>query len=82
MIEQTGGAFELLGEPIDTGALVGMAVAKDNVQLAEALRAAAQEVIDSGEYHKVLERWGVPHIAIDTVVVNVDHGAANSDEQQ
>ena len=41
------------------GAMLGIAVAKDNPQLAEALKAAVQKLMDEGAYKSILTKWGL-----------------------
>ncbi|WP_030421016.1 ABC transporter substrate-binding protein [Streptomyces sp. SCSIO 75703] len=65
-----GGAyFEIVGEQVEAGPY-GIAVAKDNTQLRDALLAAVQAVIDSGEYQKIVEKWGVEDGAITEAKIN------------
>src|SRR5690625_7731406 len=46
-----------IGE-IEESALNGIVVAKDQPELAEAIRAAVQHLIDSGHMERVLAAWG------------------------
>lgn len=57
VITQSGGDFELSGSW--GGSMLGIAVAKDNPQLAEALKAAVQKLMDEGEYKSILTKWGL-----------------------
>jgi polar amino acid transport system substrate-binding protein len=68
-VEQTQGQLELVGEIYDA-APYGYVVAKDQTQLADALSAAVQAVIDDGTYTTVLTDWGVEGGAITSSAVN------------
>jgi polar amino acid transport system substrate-binding protein len=68
-VEQTQGQLELAGEIYDS-APYGFVVAKAQTELAEALRAAVQAVIDDGTYTTVLTDWGVEGGAITDPAVN------------
>ncbi|MEV7288802.1 ABC transporter substrate-binding protein [Streptomyces sp. NPDC093252] len=70
-VQTSGGGndFELVGEQVEA-APYGIAVAKDNTQLRDALQAALDAVIADGEYQKILEKWGVTDGAVTEAVVN------------
>ncbi|MEU9334341.1 ABC transporter substrate-binding protein [Streptomyces sp. NPDC048290] len=70
-VQTSGGGndFELVGEQVDA-APYGIAVAKDDAQLRDALKAALDAVIANGEYQKILEKWGVTAGAVTEAVVN------------
>ncbi|AGZ41837.1 ABC transporter substrate-binding protein [Actinoplanes friuliensis] len=55
--------------------LFGIAVAKDNPELRDALRDALDQLIRSGTYTELLERWGLASGAVTTSSVN--SGAEN-----
>lgn len=57
VIKQSGGEFELSGSY--GGAVLGIAVAKDNQQLAQALKGAVQKLMDEGAYKSILTTWGL-----------------------
>lgn len=48
----------------------GIAIDKENTELVELIRAALQELIDSGAYADILDAWGVGQMAVDSAVVN------------
>ncbi|RGC65883.1 Glutamine-binding periplasmic protein precursor [Micromonospora sp. MW-13] len=49
----------------------GMGFAKDNAQLRDAVQAAMNEVIKSGKYTAILQRWGAPaDFAIQEATIN------------
>ncbi|NEG69479.1 ABC transporter substrate-binding protein [Bifidobacterium choloepi] len=68
-IEQSDGALEELGD-IQDSALEGIAIAKDDEQLAKAIQAAMQQLMDDGTYTKILEAWGVESGAVKTAELN------------
>ncbi|MEU9606205.1 ABC transporter substrate-binding protein [Streptomyces sp. NPDC048057] len=64
-----GKAFEVVGDQIDAGPF-GIAVAKDNTGLRDALKEAVDAIIADGSYQKVLEKWGAASGAIDKAAIN------------
>ncbi|MFB8773401.1 ABC transporter substrate-binding protein [Streptomyces broussonetiae] len=64
-----GNDFQLVGEQVEA-APYGIAVAKDQAELRDAIKAALDAIIENGEYTKVLEKWGVTEGAVDEAVVN------------
>ena len=50
--------------------LYGIAVAKDEGRLREALQATLERVVSTGEYHRILKAWGVADGAVGAVTVN------------
>lgn len=57
-------ALRPLGEPYDE-ADAGLAVAKDATELADALQAAVQSLIDDGSYMSALDGWNSDSVAIE-----------------
>lgn len=49
----------------------GIAVARDNAKLQQALLSGLTAVIDSGEYKKILDDWNVGDVAIDKPGINL-----------
>lgn len=68
-VEQTDGELELAGEIYDA-APYGYVVAQEQTELAEALSAAVQAVIDDGTYESALQQWGVEGGAISQSAAN------------
>ena len=68
-IARSRGTLEGIGE-IEESALNGIVVAKDQPELAEALRAAVQHLIDSGHMERILAAWGNEAGMIPTAEVN------------
>ncbi|MDX3236416.1 ABC transporter substrate-binding protein [Streptomyces sp. ME03-5709C] len=64
-----GNDFELAGEQVEAGPY-GIAVAKGNTELRDALQAALTAVIKDGSYTKVLEKWGVTDGAVTEAKIN------------
>lgn len=69
-IKVTNGGVEQGGQTTDV-APYGMALAKHDGQFAQAVQGAIQKLIDSGDYRKILDNWGVTAGAIDKATINV-----------
>ncbi len=65
----SGNDFEVVGQQIDP-APYGIAVAKDQAPLRDAVRTALAAVIADGTYGRILEKWGVTQGAVRTAEVN------------
>jgi len=72
-IEQTGGQIEQLGDVFDS-ASQGIVVAKDATDLAAAIQAALQSLMDSGQLVEVLDGWGSGDAALETAEINPSVG--------
>ncbi|MCW5250539.1 ABC transporter substrate-binding protein [Streptomyces sp. SHP 1-2] len=70
-VKNSGGGeyFEIVGDQVEAGPY-GIAVAKGNDELRDALQAAVQAVIDNGEYQKIIEKWGVADGAVTKSTIN------------
>jgi len=70
-VKTSGGGkdFQIVGEQVEA-APYGIAVAKSNTQLRDALRAALNAIIANGEYEKVLEKWSAQDGAVKSSVIN------------
>ena len=55
--------------------LYGIAIAKNNTQLRDALHEALDELLRTGVYHELLSRWGLTTGALQTTSVNGAGGA-------
>jgi polar amino acid transport system substrate-binding protein len=64
-----GNDFELVGEQVEA-APYGIAVAKGNTELRDALRQALAFIIANGEYDKIIAKWGVQDGAVLKAIVN------------
>ncbi|MFJ9820936.1 ABC transporter substrate-binding protein [Streptomyces sp. NPDC101151] len=64
-----GKDFEVVGEQIEAGPY-GIAVSKDSTQLRDAIQAAMNAIIKSGEYQKILEKWNVTQGAVTEAKIN------------
>jgi len=70
-VKTSGGGkdFQLVGEQVEA-APYGIAVAKNDAQLRDALKAALDAIIANGEYGKILDKWGVAEGAVEEAVIN------------
>ncbi|MCW7942196.1 atrA protein [Streptomyces hygroscopicus] len=70
-VKTSGGGkdFQLVGEQVQA-APYGIAVAKSNTQLRDALQAALNAIIKSGEYDKIVKKWGVDAGAVTAASIN------------
>lgn len=70
-VKTSGGGkyFEIVGDQVEAGPY-GIALAKDNTELRDALQAAVQAIIDNGEYEKIIKKWGVEDGAITEAKIN------------
>ncbi|MFB7268518.1 ABC transporter substrate-binding protein [Streptomyces nojiriensis] len=64
-----GNAFEIVGNQIEASPF-GIAVAKDNPELRDALKAALSAIIADGSYQQALDKWGAGTGAVATANVN------------
>ncbi|GFH37616.1 ABC transporter substrate-binding protein [Streptomyces pacificus] len=64
-----GNDFQLVGEQVEA-APYGIAVAKDNTELRDALQAALDAIIKNGEYEKIIAKWGVQAGAVTEAKIN------------
>lgn len=68
-IARSRGTLEAIGD-IEESALNGIVVAKDQPELAEALRAAVQYLIDAGHMYDIFSAWGNESGLIEQAEVN------------
>ncbi|MFD4946322.1 ABC transporter substrate-binding protein [Streptomyces sp. NPDC058239] len=70
-VKTSGGGkdFQLVGEQVEA-APYGIAVAKGNDQLTKAVQAALDAIIKSGEYGKIISKWGVEAGAVTEAKLN------------
>ncbi|MGP5051632.1 ABC transporter substrate-binding protein [Brachybacterium alimentarium] len=68
-VDRSRGTLEEVGD-IEDAALNGLVVAKDQTELAEAIRAAVQHLIDSGALREILAAWGNENGMIETSEVD------------
>ena len=64
-----GGQIEQLGD-IFADSLHGIAIAKDDTALAQAVQAAVQKLIDDSDYTTILDTWGNASGAVTTAELN------------
>ncbi|MDC2958480.1 ABC transporter substrate-binding protein [Streptomyces gilvifuscus] len=70
-VKTSGGGkdFQVVGAQVEA-APYGIAVSKENTQLRDALQAAMNAIIKSGEYQKILDKWGAEDGAVKESVIN------------
>ncbi|MEV7689149.1 ABC transporter substrate-binding protein [Streptomyces bungoensis] len=70
-VKTSGGGkdFQIVGDQVEA-APYGIAVAKNATQLRDALQAAMNAIIKSGEYQKILQKWGAQDGAVKESVIN------------
>ncbi|MFI8351052.1 ABC transporter substrate-binding protein [Streptomyces sp. NPDC085596] len=70
-VKTSGGGkdFEVVGDQVEA-APYGIAVAKKDTQLRDALKAALNAIIKNGEYAKILKTWGAQDGAVKEAVIN------------
>jgi polar amino acid transport system substrate-binding protein len=71
MYAKETGKYAVLAEQYDAGPW-GIAVAKRNTALRDAVAKALQELIDSGEYRAILDKYGTGANAVSKVTVNTE----------
>ncbi|MFD3379250.1 MULTISPECIES: ABC transporter substrate-binding protein [unclassified Streptomyces] len=64
-----GNDFEVVGEQVEA-APYGIAIAKSNTELRDALQAALDAIIKNGEYDKIIAKWGVEAGAVKEAAIN------------
>ncbi|MGW5331552.1 ABC transporter substrate-binding protein [Streptomyces bauhiniae] len=70
-VKTSGGGkdFEVVGDQVEA-APYGIAVAKKDTELRDALKAALNAIIKNGEYTKILQKWGAQDGAVKEAAVN------------
>lgn len=70
-VKTSGGGkdFQIVGEQVEA-APYGIAVSKDNTRLRDALKEALDAIIKSGDYDKIIAKWGVEAGAVKEAKVN------------
>ncbi|PSM38401.1 atrA protein [Streptomyces dioscori] len=70
-VKTSGGGkdFQLVGEQVEA-APYGIAVAKSNTEVRDAVKAALDAIIANGEYKKIIEKWGVEAGAVEAAAIN------------
>lgn len=64
-----GNDFQIVGEQVEA-APYGIAVAKGNDQLRDAIQKALEAIIKNGEYKKIVDKWGVAAGAVTEAKIN------------
>jgi polar amino acid transport system substrate-binding protein len=68
-VTQTGGQIETIGD-IFADSLHGIAIAKDDTALTQAVQAAVQKLMDDSDYTAILDAWGNTSGAVTTAELN------------
>ncbi|MEV6125460.1 ABC transporter substrate-binding protein [Streptomyces violaceusniger] len=70
-VKTSGGGkdFELVGDQVEA-APYGIAIAKKNTQLRDAIKQALALIIANGDYDKIIAKWGVKEGAVTKAIVN------------
>ncbi|MET8299423.1 transporter substrate-binding domain-containing protein, partial [Streptomyces sp. NPDC005180] len=70
-VKTSGGGkdFQIVGEQVEA-APYGIAVAKTNTQLRDAIQAALDAIIKNGEYEKIIAKWGVQAGSVTEAKIN------------
>jgi polar amino acid transport system substrate-binding protein len=69
MLAKESGKYDVLEAQYDSGPW-GIAIDKKDSQLRDAVHKALQELIDGGEYAKLLDKWGVKGSAVEAATIN------------
>jgi len=69
MFAEETGKYDVLDEQYAAGPW-GIAIDKKDSDLRDAVQKALQEMIDSGEYAEILEKWGVTGSAVEEATIN------------
>ena len=67
-VERSDGVLEMVGEMFDA-APYGFAVPKGS-PLADAMAAAMQHLIDTGDYERILKQWNIDTGLLDQALIN------------
>jgi len=62
--------YVMIGDPIINDEIYGMAFKKDNPGLRDKVASILDELIADGTYGSLLEKWGLPHNAVEKAVIN------------
>jgi polar amino acid transport system substrate-binding protein len=68
-ISQNPDKVEAFGSSTNV-APIGLALSKEDIRLAVAVQEAVQYLIDSGNYKKILEKWGLHGIGVEFAKIN------------
>jgi polar amino acid transport system substrate-binding protein len=68
--EASEGSLEALSEPLVLPSYYGILVRKEDSQLRDVLADGLQNIVESGEYQEIIERWGLQELELDSIIVN------------
>jgi polar amino acid transport system substrate-binding protein len=69
MMAEENGKYDVLDEQYEAGPW-GIAIDKKDAELRDAVHRALQELIDSGDYQAILDKWGVGGSAVEQATIN------------
>lgn len=73
MVQNSAGDLTIVpGAVPGTKALTGIVIAKDNDELAAAIQAATQTLVDSGWHQKLLDKYGIGENALKEITIGKD----------
>jgi polar amino acid transport system substrate-binding protein len=64
------GTYTMVGDPLLSNDVFGMAFKKENTALRDAVAGALDDLIKDGTYAELLKKWGLVHNAVAKAVVN------------
>ncbi|MGO1267300.1 MAG: transporter substrate-binding domain-containing protein, partial [Microbacterium gubbeenense] len=74
MVSQHEDEMELVGKLEGDSAPLGMPIAKDRPELAEALKAAWEALLENGRYSEIAEEWSEAALVPDAITINDGEG--------
>jgi len=60
LLREVPGVFKTVGPEFESDTRIGMAVAKGNTGMSEALQGALKEIVADGTYKQIIEKWKFP----------------------
>jgi polar amino acid transport system substrate-binding protein len=60
MLREVPGVYKTVGPEFESQTQIGMAVAKGNTALSDALQGALKEIVADGTYKQIIEKWKFP----------------------
>lgn len=64
LADNSDGEFEVVGGIVKNDPY-GIAVSKEDTELAQAIKVAMDDLIESGEYHEIMKKWNVEEAELD-----------------
>ena len=60
MLREVPGVYKTVGPEFESQTQIGMAVAKGNTAMSDALQGALKEIVADGTYKQIIEKWKFP----------------------